>query len=237
MLEILRKLSGFRRPNETKEQHRPPPTELECLFATRTGLSGIDALLKELPWSEEAKTIAAIILTYAAQRAARLRDAISLGHAKTNGHWRTSTAQQVHCDFDPIFVETAALCFWSVMGRYWDDDEIDFWIEDDSPDEPYLATLTDALDVADDIVGKNSETDLRNYLYQEVRFYNEPLDGKRQPIEKFAASVATWVCRGSGPGSESAHRLIQGLSLMAVGEIDRVELESLCRAAHAGHVR
>lgn len=236
MLAILKKLLRLRRPHDTKP-FRPPRSELEYLFATHTGLGAIDALLKKLPWSEETKTVTAIILTYAGQRAARLRDAIALGHQRSNGKWRTSIPQRVDCNFDPIFIETAALCFWSVMDQYWDDDEMDFWIEDDSPDEPYLETLRDALDAADEIISKTSTKDLRCYLYQEVRFYNEPVDGEhRQPIEKYAASVATWVCRGADSGPGSLYRFIQGLSLMAAGEIDRIELESLCRTAHTGRV-
>lgn len=229
MFERLRKLASAATGSKTSPAPRMARSKLESLFAVGGGARELAALPRE----RGALTISVALLTYAGQRAARLRDAINAAHSGSKGKWLASEAQQINCAFDYIFIEAAALCFWSVMSRFWDDDAGDFWVEDDSPDEWYLETLLDALDIADKIIGTASTKIPECYLSREVTFYNETVRGQPRSADKFAASVVQWVCHGAEPGSGSAARLISGLCLMAVAEVDRHELDALCRTAHA----
>jgi hypothetical protein len=229
MFEGLKKLANLASPNKTITAPTVNRSQLESLFA----ISGGARELAALPREPGPLTISVILLTHAGKRAARLRDAINTAHERSKGKWLATEAQRINCAFDYIFIEAAALYFWSVMSRFWDDDVGDFWTEDDSPDAGYLETLVDSLDIADKIIGSASTKIPECYLSKEVAFYNETVDGQRRPIDKFAASVVQWLCYGAEPGPGSAARLISGFCMMAVAEVDRNELETICRTVHA----
>lgn len=235
MLQPLRKLvANLLRPHRNLSQ-------LEYLFATQGNVPARVSFLSKRPYDSTSLAVSTAILSYAGGRAARLRDAINLAAKQMKGRWPADLRRQINSEFDHLFVETVALCFYAAMNRFWDEDEMDFWVEDDSRDADYLQTLRDALDVADEIISDSCTAISKTYLSQEVAFYCEKKEGESQPVEKFISSVLQWALPANAAAAPqgtpfSAKQIFTGLCLMAVKELDPKELDVICRFVDAQEV-
>jgi hypothetical protein len=228
MLELVTKLTHLLRP-------RRRLSHLEYLFATQAEVSERVSILTKRPSDSTSLAASIAVLSYAGRRAARLRDAINLAKKRMKGRWSNELRQQIHSEFDHLFVETAALCFYAAMNKFWDEDESEFWVEDDSRDVEYLETLRNALAVADDIISDSCPAISSGYLAQEVAFLCESQGGKPQPVEKFIASVLQWSLPATETSDSpfSAKQIISGFCLMAVKEVSPKELDAVCRFVEA----
>jgi len=153
----------------------------------------------------------------------------------TNALVSVAERQNIDCEFDPIFVETVALCFWSIMGKFWFDDEDDFWVEDESPDWDYLDQLRETLDLADSVISAAASPTLRDYLRAQVTSYmKRDADDSVAAVERFADSICTWTLRRAtyNPPTHLT-AIITAFCLKSVAEINRPELDALCRLAYA----
>ena len=214
-------------------------SKLEVLFATseESREREIDKILRNPKCPSLASVIiSATILTYAGQRAARLQDAINITKQEFDTIATKEERLDISCEFDQIFTEVAALCFWSVMNRYWNDDEGDFWVNEESADLDYLEDLRDALDFADSLIGDATKAVPEHYLYSDVKSYQREGPGNSsQAMERFTRSIGTWTFWGMTPtmSADFATRVVAAFSLNTIGEVNRNELDALCRLSYA----
>ena len=210
-------------------------SRLENLFATNEEPTGPDkVLLNRKAHSRPSLYVTVTILVYAGQRAARLRDAIKMTKDKYAGA-SVEEKRNITCEFDQIFVETAALCFWSVMNKYWEGDVGDFWVEDESSDWEYLETLRDAFDLADSVITATTSPMLHDYLHAQVNSYMTGDANDSSPaMERFTRSICTWTLhRATDNPPDSITRIVTAFCLKTIGDINRPELDALCHLAYA----
>lgn len=140
--------------------------------------------------------------------------------------------ERIKAKSDRIIIETAALCFHTVMHRYWDEDIGDFCAEDEDQDgAEYPECLMEALDFADDTVSDMSSMVPKSYLRLRALSYEENFDEANHVSEKFAAHVVKSIFSAPDP----AGLLLGSVCMVASDELNPAKLDALCRASlHTG---
>ncbi len=231
----LRRRARRIRESEKSAQSCNKLSKLEFLFSTQEGARELDKITLNLKNRAAAAelTIANSLLVYAGRSAATLRNTLKEAKILLASSEITSDDSKIRCVFDQVFAETAALHFWAVMSRFWDEDEMDFWVAEDSRDAAYLEALREALEFADGTISGISPEIPKNYLTQRVVSYSDKSDGTTSTGEKFVNYVLRWLLPGKDPLLSLSTPFLSGPCMVTAGSLNPDELDAFCRLAHA----
>ncbi|MBW4028928.1 MAG: hypothetical protein HIU93_16300 [Acidobacteria bacterium] len=143
--------------------------------------------------------------------------------------------QRLQYEYDAIFAETAALCFYLAMHQFWKGDAGEFCVLDD-PDgtnyfeSDYLESLIEALDFADDIVSDISSKIPKTYIRLRALSYEEEPGATDHASDWFAVNVVKPIF----PNPEPAALLLATLCMTAADDMGPDKLDALCRLAWLG---
>ncbi len=238
MFERLKKLAKFPPSGKTAPVQEESRSRLEFLFTTREGSAEIRKLLQRQKdrTALATLTLSVTILGYAGHHAAGILKAIEkLANTGQRKEFE-KLPQRLKSEFDTVFVETVALCFYMVMHRFWDGDDGNFCVADDLNDantvieSDYLESLMGTLDFADEIVSDASSKTPRTYLRSRALSYEEEPDATDHANDWFAVNVVKPIF----PDPEPAAFPLAAICMAAADEIRPDKLDALCRLAWAG---